>query len=151
MKSMRHAVILDIIASQEIQTQEELAAALSGQGIAVTQATVSRDIKELRLFKVLSETGGYKYAQVDASPKGMTERFLRMFSEAVISINASGNLIVIKTLTGSANSACEAVDALHWPEILGSIAGDNTILIVARENADVQDLLRRFHALAKRR
>ena len=151
MKSTRHATILDIIDREDIQTQEELAQSLQKRGIAVTQATVSRDIKELRLFKVMAENGGYKYAPVDKTSKGVTDRFLRIFSEAVTSINASGNIIVIKTLTGSANSACEAVDALRWPEVLGSVAGDNTIMVIARENANIPELVKKFHSLAKKK
>lgn len=150
LKSIRHAAILEIVEKQDVQTQEDLAMALKDQGIHVTQATVSRDIKELRLFKVMADNGGYRYAPVDKTSQGVTDRFLRIFSEAVVSINASNNLVVIKTLTGSANSAAEAVDALHWSEILGSVAGDNTILVVLRENVNTQDVLKRFHAMVKK-
>ena len=129
MKSTRHTAIAEIIESRNIETQEELAEALRERGILVTQATVSRDIKELHLIKVLSETGGYKYATLDKAEKGMNERFIRMFAESVLSVVCANNLVVIKTLAGSAHVAGEAVDSLKWPEILGSIAGDNTCLL----------------------
>ena len=96
MKSERHALILSLIEKKNVETQEDLAELLKERGVAVTQATVSRDIKELRLIKVLSETGGYKYATVDKAEAGMKERFVRIFSDSVISITASANLINLK-------------------------------------------------------
>ena len=149
MKSARHAAITQIIESRNIETQEELAAALQERGIRVTQATVSRDIKELHLIKVLSETGGYKYATLDKAEKGMNERFIRMFSESVLSAVCANNLVVVKTLAGSAHVAAEAVDTLRWPEILGSIAGDNTILVICRSNDDALQVVERFRNMMK--
>lgn len=149
MKSARHAAITQIIESRNIETQEELAAALQERGIRVTQATVSRDIKELHLIKVLSETGGYKYATLDKAEKGMNERFIRMFSESVFSAVCANNLVVVKTLAGSAHVAAEAVDTLRWPEILGSIAGDNTILVICRSNDDALQVAERFRNMMK--
>mgnify|MGYP005768011971 CR=1 FL=1 len=149
MKSARHAAIAQIIESRNIETQEELAAALQERGIRVTQATVSRDIKELHLIKVLSETGGYKYATLDKAEKGMNERFIRMFSESVLSAVCANNLVVVKTLAGSAHVAGEAVDTLRWPEILGSIAGDNTILVICRSNDDALQVAERFRSMMK--
>lgn len=149
MKSARHAAITQIIESRNIETQEELAAALQERGIRVTQATVSRDIKELHLIKVLSETGGYKYATLDKAEKGMNERFIRMFSESVLSAVCANNLVVVKTLAGSAHVAGEAVDTLRWPEILGSIAGDNTILVICRSNDDALQVAERFRSMMK--
>ena len=149
MKSARHAAIAQIIESRNIETQEELAAALQERGIRVTQATVSRDIKELHLIKVLSETGGYKYATLDKAEKGMNERFIRMFSESVLSAVCANNLVVVKTLASSAHVAGEAVDTLRWPEILGSIAGDNTILVICRSNDDALQVAERFRSMMK--
>lgn len=149
MKSARHAAITQIIESRNIETQEELAAALQERDIRVTQATVSRDIKELHLIKVLSETGGYKYATLDKAEKGMNERFIRMFSESVLSAVCANNLVVVKTLAGSAHVAAEAVDTLRWPEILGSIAGDNTILVICRSNDDALQVAERFRNMMK--
>ena len=131
-------------------TQEELAEELKRRGVKVTQATVSRDIKELRLLKVLSDHGGYKYATVERAEKGMSERFIRILSESVISLDNVGNLIVIKTLSASANAAAEAIDSMKWSEVLGSIAGDNTILVIARSEEAVESLMARFNTLIKR-
>ena len=150
MKSTRHSLILEIIEQKDIETQEELAEELKRRGVKVTQATVSRDIKELRLLKVLSDHGGYKYATVERAEKGMSERFIRILSESVISLDNVGNLIVIKTLSASANAAAEAIDSMKWSEVLGSIAGDNTILVIARSEEAVESVVSRFHALIKR-
>ena len=150
MKSVRHDLILDIIDKKDIETQEELAAELKARGVKVTQATVSRDIKELRLLKVLSENGGYKYATAERAEKGMSERFIRILAESVMSIESAVNLIVIKTISASAQAAAEAIDSLKWPELLGTIAGDNTILVIARSEEAVENVVSRFHALIKR-
>ena len=149
MKSVRHAVIKEIIESQEIETQEELAAALRARNIDVTQATVSRDIKELRLLKVLSDNGGYKYATADKAEHGLADRFIRIFNESVLSITPAGNLIVVRTLSGSGSAADEAVDSLKWPEIVGTISGDNTLLVIAQNEQDVATLMRKFERMKK--
>ena len=141
--------ILDIIAKQDVETQEELAEALRARGIQVTQATVSRDIKELRLLKVLTPSGSYKYATADKAENGLSERFIRMLAESLLSVAASNNLIVVKTLSGSANVAAEALDSLHWPEILGTLAGDNTILLIIRTEAEAPDVVRRIQEMIK--
>ena len=149
MKAKRQALIREIVESQCIQTQEELADALARHGMVVTQATVSRDIKEMHLLKVLSEEGGYRYATMDKSEQGMNERLIRMLSDSVVDMSSANNLIVIHTLPGSAHVAGEAVDSLHWPEVLGTIAGDNTILVIARSNEDVDAVLRRFRGIVR--
>ena len=151
MKTMRHALILEIIESKDIETQEELAEELKNHGVNVTQATVSRDIKELRLLKVLAENGGYKYATAERAEKGMNERFIRIFSESVLSITRAKNLIVIKTLSASANAAAEAIDSLKWPEIIGCIAGDNTILVVLQSEEIVDTVIGRFRSLSAKK
>ena len=112
MKSTRHNLILEIIENKDIETQEELAEELKRHGVRVTQATVSRDIKELRLLKVLSENGGYKYATVERAEKGMNDRFARILAESIISIECVGNLMVIKTLPASA-AAQREIHAIH--------------------------------------
>lgn len=150
MKSARHGLILEIIEQKNIETQEELAEELKNRGVKVTQATVSRDIKELRLLKVLSEHGGYKYATVERAEKGMSERFIRILSESIISIDTVNNLIVVKTLTASANAACEAIDSMKWSEVLGTIAGDNTLLIITRSEDAAAALIARFNNLIQR-
>ena len=147
MKSARHNLILEIIETMDIETQEELAEELKRRGGRVTQATVSRDIKELRLLKVLSENGGYKYATVERAEKGMNDRFARILAESIVNIESVNNLVVISTLTASASAAGEAIDSMKWSEVLGTIAGDNTLLIIARSDDAVATLVDRLRAL----
>lgn len=150
MKSARQIAILDIIAENAIDTQEELADALRAHGFQVTQATVSRDIKELRLVKALSADGAYRYVTSDKSENSMNERLIRMFSDTVISIDHAYNQIVIKTLSATASIAAETIDSLQWPEILGTIAGENTILMIVRSVEDVQTVIQRINAMIRR-
>lgn len=149
MKNARQTAILSIIEQNDIETQEELAGKLREMGIDVTQATVSRDIKELRLLKVLSTKGGYKYATADKAEHGLSDRFVRIFVDSVLSISFAGNIIVIKTLSGSANAAAEAVDSMRWPEILGTMAGDNTILVIVHSETEAAQITARFQELLK--
>ena len=149
MKNVRQTAILSIIEQHDIETQEELAARLREMGIVVTQATVSRDIKELRLLKVLSATGSYRYATADKAEHGLSERFVRMFKDSVLSISYANNIIVIKTLAGSANVAAEAIDSMRLPEILGTMAGDNTVLVVARNEEEAAKTVDGFREMLK--
>ena len=149
MKSSRQIAILEIIRDMDIETQEELADGLRKRGFKVTQATVSRDIKELRLLKVMSAGGTYKYATGDRAENGLTERFIRMFSESVLGMTYAYNQIVIQTLSGSANMAAEAIDNLRWDEIMGTLAGDNTILLLTRDIADVPVVIERINAMLR--
>lgn len=149
MKTVRQVAILDIIEKQEIETQEELASALNARGIRVTQATVSRDIKELRLLKVLTPSGKYKYATGDQADNNLTDRFIRMLAESLLSVSSANNLIVVKTLSGSANVAAEALDSMHWPEVLGTLAGDNTVLLIIRSNEDTITVTSRIREMMK--
>ena len=149
MKNVRQTAILSIIEQNDVETQEELAARLRQMGIDVTQATVSRDIKELRLLKVLSASGGYKYATADKAEHGLSDRFVRMFKDSVLSINFANNIIVIKTLSGSANVAAEAIDSMRLPQILGTMAGDNTILVVVRNEEEAEKTVEVFQDMLK--
>lgn len=149
MKNARQTAILSLIERYDIDTQEELAAKLKEMGINVTQATVSRDIKELRLLKVLSANGGYKYATADKAEHGLSDRFVRMFVDSVLSITYAGNIIVIKTLSASANAAAEAIDSMRWPEILGTMAGDNTILVIVPNETVAAQVVARFQEMLK--
>lgn len=149
MKTVRQVAILDIIEKQEIETQEELASALNARGIRVTQATVSRDIKELRLLKVLTPSGKYKYATGDQADTNLTDRFIRMLAESLLSVSSANNLIVVKTLSGSANVAAEALDSMHWPEVLGTLAGDNTVLLIIRSNEETITVTSRIREMMK--
>ena len=150
MKSARQIAILELIAERAVETQEELADALRSRGFQVTQATVSRDIKELRLVKVLSADGAYRYATSDKNENSLNERLIRMFSETVVSISSAYNQIIIKTLSASASIAAETIDSLQWPEILGTIAGDNTILMIVRTIEEVQPVMERLSAMVRR-
>lgn len=149
MKSKRHSMILKLVASENIETQEELAGLLKIQGFEVTQATVSRDIKELRLIKVLTGEGKYKYATVERAESDLQERFISLFSNCVISITSAGNIIVIKTMAASASAAAEAIDSLKWPEIAGCIAGDNTIFVAIRDGKSISDVIKKFQKMIK--
>ena len=147
MKSARHNLILEIIETKDIETQEELAEELKNRGVRVTQATVSRDIKELRLLKVLSEHGGYKYATVERAEKGMNDRFARILADSIVNVEPVNNLIVVNTLTASANAAGEAIDSMKWPDVMGTIAGDNTLLIITRSTEAAQSLMEKFNVM----
>ena len=149
MKARRQAMIREIVENQSIQTQEELAEALRAHGMVVTQATVSRDIKEMHLLKVLADNGNYRYATMEKGDSGMNDRLIRMLSDSVVDISSANNLIVIHTLPGSAHVAAEAIDSLKWQEVLGTIAGDNTILAIIRSNDEVDEVVRRFRSLVK--
>ena len=150
MKSARQIAILDIIAENAIETQEELADSLRAHGFQVTQATVSRDIKELRLVKALSANGIYRYVTSDKNENTLNERLIRMFSDTVISIDHAYNQIVVKTLSATAAIAADTIDSLQWPEILGTIAGENTILMIVRSVEDVHTVIERLNALIQR-
>ncbi|MED9822737.1 MAG: arginine repressor [Christensenellales bacterium] len=149
MKAKRQALIREIVEAQSIQTQEELAEALRVRGVVATQATVSRDIREMHLLKVLDENGGYRYATMEKNDTGVNDRLIRMLSDSVVEINSANNLIVIHTLPGSAHVAAEAIDNLKWPETIGTIAGDNTILVIVRSNDEVESVIRRFRGLIR--
>lgn len=147
MKSSRQNEIIDLISSADIETQEELAAALREKGFQVTQATVSRDIRELRLIKVASKTGGYKYAKPSRHETAVNERLTRILSDSLVNVETAANLVVVKTLSGSANVAAEALDHLGWPEIIGTIAGDNTIFVAAKSDTDAEAITSRIRKM----
>ncbi len=140
MKNKRQVFIMEIIDENDIETQEELAIKLKLAGLNVTQATVSRDIKELNLVKISNNHGGYKYAKQAGPAPNLSARQMRIFSDTVLSIDFSGSMIVIKTMTGSANAAAEALDALGWDDFLGTIAGDNTIFMIVKEDKSASDV-----------
>lgn len=149
MKLARHAKILEIINKNEIETQEELADFLHKEGINVTQATVSRDIKELRLIKVLSDDGKkYKYATMKKPNDKVTDKLVTLLS-GIISIDYAGNTIVIKTISGAAPAAAEALDTLNWNEVVGTLAGDNTIFMLVRTDHSIKEIIDRINKLIK--
>ncbi|TCO79203.1 arginine repressor [Marinisporobacter balticus] len=147
MKYARHAKILEIIEQYEIETQEDLAEALKKNSINVTQATVSRDIKELRLIKVLGKNGKYKYASMKQQESAISDRLVKMFKDSTLSIDHAGNMIVLRTLVGAGQAAAAALDALDIKEIVGTIAGDDTIFILVRDQQDIEEVVNKFKKL----
>ena len=149
MKSTRQEDIIRIISSREIETQEELAGELRALGYNVTQATISRDIKELQLIKVSTgERGAYKYApRPERRDSAVNERLIRILADSLINVDFAGQMIVVRTLSGSANVAAEAIDTFQWKEVLGTIAGDNTIFIVVRNKKDAEKIVARIREM----
>ncbi|MBQ9534493.1 MAG: arginine repressor [Clostridia bacterium] len=141
MKFQRQAAIVDLIERKEIKTQEQLSEELKNEGFNATQATISRDIKELRLVKVSSETGGYKYSTPEQNNDALhMPRLRNIFRECVIKVDRAQNLVLLKTLVGMGNAACAAIDAMRIDDIVGTLAGDDTILIIMRDNSDAEKL-----------
>lgn len=134
MKSQRHFKIKELIASHNIQTQEELVDHLRDAGYQVTQATVSRDIKELQLIKVPDGSGDYKYALPIEHKFSAVQRLKRALVDHFVHIDRANNLVVMKCLPGTANAVGVLLDQLEWPELLGTICGDDTILLICRSD-----------------
>ncbi|HXL03779.1 MAG TPA: arginine repressor [Bacillota bacterium] len=149
-KAKRHAKVLQIIREKSIETQKDLADCLQEEGFDVTQATVSRDIKELGITKVPTGSGGYRYFMPqERVHEDSSRRMRRLFQDSVISIDYSENLIIIKTLTGNAHAVAATIDETHIPEIVGTIAGDDTILVIVKPKAaaiSVMDMFNRLRA-----
>ena len=149
MKAIRHARIKEIIENTVVETQEELAESLRKQNIEVTQATVSRDIKELMLIKIPTGDGRYRYAYpLEKNIVFSKNRMSRMFQDSVIGLNYSENIIVIKTLPGTANAVASTLDYAKWPEIIGTVAGDDNILVVVKPIEAVPQILRKLELLS---
>lgn len=144
MKITRHAKILEVIGQKDIETQEELVDELRKLGFDVTQATVSRDVKELKLIKVLASNGRYKYAAITHGESVMSEKLVNIFVQTVVHMDYVGNTIVLKTLSGSASAAAEAIDTFGWDGIVGSLAGDNTIFVLCRSAERAQEIVYKF-------
>ena len=147
MRNNRQTLILNLIKEKDIETQDELAEELRKLNVNVTQATISRDIKSLRLIKSMTKNGKYKYATSENDNYALSDKLIRIFAESVLSIDSSNNIIVLKTRFGSAKVASEAVDSMHWPEILGTVAGDNTIVLVIRNEEEVPQVIEKLNHL----
>lgn len=132
MKVKRQAKILEIIRSRSVETQDELIGALQESGFRATQATVSRDIKELRLIKIQDGKGRYCYAVMNADGDRVPAKFLSLFRDAVSSIDCAGNLVVVKCFSGMAQAACAAMDSLQWDTVVGTLAGEDTFVCIVR-------------------
>lgn len=148
-KARRQAKILELIKTSVIETQEDLADALGRQGIPVTQATVSRDIKELQLNKVPVGDGRYRYALPDEIAPGTWDKRRRIFQESVLGVDFSGNIIVIRSLPGTAQGVAAAIDHLGWADILGSVAGDDTVMVVVKPVEDTPLTAERIKGLMR--
>lgn len=149
MRYSRQNKILDIINTYEVETQDKLVELLRKSGYQVTQATISRDIKELQLIKTLSPSGRYKYTVGVTPDQPVSDRFVTIFRETIKSVASSGNIIVVKTLSGCANAAAEAIDTMNLPDVIGSIAGDNTFILIVNDPANVPSLVNRFNEMIK--
>jgi len=145
MKIKRHAVIRDIIENSLVETQEDLAAALRARHIDVTQATVSRDIKTLMLVKVPAGNGRYRYALPREKGALLSkERMARLFYDSVVSLDYSENIVVVKTLPGTANAVAAILDHMPWQEVVGTVAGDDSIIVVVKPKEAAPEIVRRM-------
>ena len=129
-RSTRQSKILEIISTKEIETQDELARELRNANFEITQATISRDIKELGLTKILSSSGKYKYCFVGSEDQVISNKYITIFKEAVISVKSAMNLAVLKTMKGMAGGVCGFVDKLNLNELMGACYGDDTVMLI---------------------
>ena len=146
----RQNKILELIEQYEIETQDKLASLLREYGFDVTQATVSRDIKELQLVKKLSSTGKYKYAVSTSDDGPIPSRLIDIYRSTVRSINKSGNIVLLKCLSGCANAAGEALDSMAMQHVIGSVAGDNTLLLVVDDPANSDEVVALLEGLLQK-
>lgn len=140
MKKNRHEAILSLIAQQDIGTQEELMQMLNDMGYKVTQATVSRDIKHLKLIKTPVASGQYKYSCVSNEAEDFSGKFFSILSHSVTSVDYAGNMAVVKCYAGMANAACAAMDSLEIENVVGTLAGDDTIFVLCRNEESAAHL-----------
>lgn len=148
-RNARQAMILEIIAGQDIETQEELCDELVKRNFNVTQATISRDIKDLKLYKVAGTTKKYKYAYIEGGGDAVNNKMRTLFRECVQTINFANNLIIIKTMRGNGCTAGSFIDILQCPEIIGTVAGDDTVLIVVDSNENTPEVARKLRECIK--
>ena len=150
MKSERQSEILKIIKAGDVETQEQLLTMLEERGYRATQATISRDIKELRLVKELTRRGGYRYTVNEQRTGGATDmRQRNIFKEGVISVEYAQNIVVIRSMPGTANAVLAALDSMEIPKMLGSLAGDDTGILIMRDTAAAEEFSREVHRLLK--
>lgn len=138
MKKGRHEKIIELVTKRQVETQEELAELLNSAGFKVTQATVSRDIKELKLSKVTGDEGRQYYQLLSQGQKSFTDKYTRVLREGLLSMDTAGNLLVIRTMSGMANAVAAALDHLRLDKIVGTIAGDDTIMCAVKESSDAE-------------
>ena len=144
MKEQRQSKILSLIQKHEIETQEELAENLEKAGFKVTQATVSRDIRELKLTKVAGKNNAQKYVALANYENQISEKVIRVFKAGFVSMDIAQNILVIRTLTGMGNAVAAAIDAFNYDEIVGTLAGDDTIFCAVRNMDDMSEIINKF-------
>ena len=149
MKTKRQTKMLELIKKHNIETQEELSDYLQKEGYQVTQATVSRDIRELKLTKVATSNGRQKYAALTEANEDLSEKYTRVFRDAFVSMDMAQNILVIKTVSGMAMAVAAAIDAMHLHEIVGCIAGDDTIMCAVRSVDDTIAVMGRLRKLVE--
>lgn len=149
MKTRRQAKILELIQQNNVETQEELSTYLEREGYQVTQATVSRDIRELKLTKIATDNGRQKYAVIADADIGMLEKYARVLREGYVSMDIAQNILVIKTVSGMASAVCAAIDAMKMNEVVGSIAGDDTLICIIRTNDDAVMTMKKLRKLVE--
>ena len=149
LRSVRHAKILEIISQQEIETQEELCAELNKLNHVVTQATISRDIRDLHLFKVAGIEKKYRYAYINEAQGEISPKMRSLFRDCVIGVKVAQNLIVVKTLAGNGANAGAIVDKLNYEQIVGSVAGDDTLLIVCADKESAEYVVNKLTEFLK--
>jgi len=147
MKGPRQRKIRELIGSREIETQEELVEALSLAGMQVTQATVSRDIKEMQLIKVPLEDGRYKYSMPQDQRFNPAHKLKRALLDHFVGAEAAENLVVLKCLPGTAGTIAALMDGMDWPEIIGTIGGDDTTLLISKSKDQGEIVLKRIYAM----
>lgn len=150
MKNVRQSEILNIVRTRDIDTQEQLLEELRARGFTTTQATISRDIKELRLVKELTGSGGYRYALSERKTASTSDTRLRnIFKEGVISVDVAQDIVVVRTMPGLASAACSALDNMEIEGVVGTLAGDDTGILIMRDNALAQQFSSEVHKLLK--
>ncbi len=149
LRSARHAKILEIISHKEIETQEELCAELNAMNLVVTQATISRDIRDLHLFKVAGIEKKYRYAYINDGESEISPKMKSLFRDCVIAVKSAQNLVVVKTLSGNGANAGAVVDKLNYEGVVGSVAGDDTLLVVCESNDVALAVVGKIHEFMK--
>lgn len=149
MKTNRQSKIIEIIQKNEVETQDELSALLEKDGFRVTQATVSRDIRELKLTKIPTAGGRQKYAVITDAPENLSKKYERVLREGFVSMDMAQNILVIKTVSGMASAVCAAIDAMKMREIVGSIAGDDTIMCAIRTVDDTYAVMKKIRRIVE--
>ena len=149
MKTNRQSKIIEIIQKNEVETQDELSALLEKDGFRVTQATVSRDIRELKLTKSPTAGGRQKYAVITDAPENLSKKYERVLREGFLSMDMAQNILIIKTVSGMASAVCAAIDAMKMREIVGSIAGDDTIMCAIRTVDDTYAVMKKIRRIVE--